>query len=95
LQISAPWVRLTNPELRVAEAPMIARVRWTTKRVCLEAFEVEAPSVNVRVSGTGASELVAVATWLVGKGSTFARVGVGDGVEWRQALECSIVATGP
>jgi hypothetical protein len=95
LQLAAPWVRLTNPELRVAEAPMIARVRWTPKRVCLEAFEVEAPSVNVRVSGTGASELVAVATWLVAKGSTFARVGVGDGVEWRQALECNIVATGP
>lgn len=28
LQVIAPWVRVTTPELRVDEVPMIARVKW-------------------------------------------------------------------
>jgi hypothetical protein len=99
LQTIAPWIRVTNPELRVEDASMIARVRWSTKRVCLEAFEVKLPSTAIQVMGSsGTSEpatLATFATWLVGKGSTFARVGVTDGIEWRQPLECSIVATRP
>jgi hypothetical protein len=96
LQIVAPWIKITTPELRVDEAPMIARVRWTPKRLCLEGFEVKLPSVSMRLpSGSGASEPITFATWLVAKGSSFARVGVTDGVEWRQALECTVVTTGP
>jgi hypothetical protein len=34
-------------------------------------------------------------TWLVAKGSTFARIGVAEGVEWRQPLECNVVGAGP
>jgi hypothetical protein len=95
LQIVSPWIRVTTPELRVEDAPMIARVRWTAKRVCLEAFEVKVPSMSVRASGAGHGDSVTFATWLVGKGGTFARVGVSDGLEWRQPLECTIVTAGP
>jgi hypothetical protein len=97
LQIQGPWVRVTTPELRVEDAPMIARVRWTAKRICLEGFEVKLPSVSLRMpsSGGASSDSATFGTWLVGRGSTFARVGVAEGVEWRQALECTVVATGP
>jgi hypothetical protein len=95
IQAQAPWVRVTTPELRASDQPMIARVRWTPKRVCLEGFEVKLPGVSIRSPGGSHSELATFATWLVGKGSTFARVGVTEGVEWRQGLECSIVTTGP
>jgi len=96
LQLIAPWIRVTTPELRVDESPMIARVRWTAKRVCLEGFEVRGPSVNIRVpQPEGGYDTANVATWLVGKGGMFARVAVAEGMEWRQALDCSIVATGP
>lgn len=94
LQTVGPWVRVTTPELRVESAPMIARVRWTTNRVCLEGFEAKLPSVSLRVD-VGGGDPVNVATWLVAKGSTFARVGVSEGIEWRQMLECSVVTTGP
>jgi hypothetical protein len=87
LQTIAPWVRVTTPELRVEDAPMLARVRWSAKRVCLEGFEVKLPSVSIRAS----SDLGSFATWLVAKGSSFARVSVSEGIEWRQALECSVV----
>lgn len=91
LQLIAPWVRFTNPDLRADESPMIARVRWTAKRVCLEGFEVRVPPVSVRIPGEPSS----FATWVVARGSTFARVGIAEGLEWRQALECSIVSAGP
>jgi hypothetical protein len=97
LQISAPWIRVTTPELRVEDSPMIARVRWTAKRVCLEGFEVKVSNVSVRLPAVGDArgESTSFVTWLVAKGSTFARVGVSEGLEWRQALECSIVTAGP
>lgn len=94
LQTVAPWVRVTTPELRVEDAPMIARVRWSAKRLCLEGFEVKLPAVSMRITGVG-GEPVTFATWLVAKGSTFARVGVTEGIEWRQSLECTVVTTGP
>jgi hypothetical protein len=95
LQIVAPWIRVSTPELRVEEAPMIARVRWTPKRVCLEGFEVKLSRASVRIAQGGGYEQATFATWLVGKGSTFARVGVAEGIEWRQGLECTVVTTGP
>ncbi len=94
LQTVAPWIRVSTPELRVEEAPMLARVRWSDKRLCLEGFEVKLPSVSVR---TGASNIgtdpVTFSTWLVARGSTFARVGITEGIEWRQALACTVITT--
>jgi hypothetical protein len=94
IQAIGPWIRVTTPELRVAEdAPMLARVRWSPKRVCLEGFEVKLPNVPLKVPGNGGDQIT-LATWLVAKGSTFARVAVAEGIEWRQPLECSLVASG-
>lgn len=92
LQTIAPWVRVSTPELRVDDAPMLARVRWTKSHVCLEGFEVKLPSVSVR-TGTpqGGMDTVTFSTWLVAKGATFARMGATDGIEWRQGLECTVV----
>jgi len=97
IQTVGPWIRLANPELRVVEdAPMFARVRWSAKRVCLEGFEIRLPPASVQpAGGPGTNEPTTFATWLVAKGSTFARVGIAEGVEWRQPLECSVVSTGP
>ncbi|MBX3207328.1 MAG: hypothetical protein KF764_19935 [Labilithrix sp.] len=96
LQTSAPWIRVTTPELRVEDAPMIARVRWTPKRVCLEGFEVAVPAATLRApQGGGGYEQVTFATWLVARGGVFARVGVSEGIEWRQALDCSVVTPRP
>jgi hypothetical protein len=91
LQVIGPWIRVTTPELRSADFPMIARVKWSEKRVCVEAFEVKLPDVSVRVPGAQTSEALKVASWLVARGSTYARVAVSEGVEWRQPLECTIV----
>lgn len=94
LQIVSPWIRVATPDLRVEDYPMIARVRWTSKRVCLEGVEVKLPSVPLRLALAEETEPLSVASWLVGKGSTFTRVAIGEGIEWRQPLECSIVKSG-
>jgi hypothetical protein len=86
-----PWVRVTTPELRVDDSPMIARVKWSDKRVCIEGIEVKLPNVTVR-SG---SDTVTASSWLVGRGGTFARVAIGEGYEWRQPLECTAVPSTP
>lgn len=96
VQTVGPWIRTTTPELRVGSAPGLLRVRWSARRVCLEGFEVATANLTLRVpTATGAPETIPFSSWIVGRGSSFARVAIGDGVEWRQALECSVVATGP
>ena len=92
LQVIGPWVRTSTPELRVDDVPMIARVKWSEKRVCLEGIELKLSDVSVRAPGTSGSDLLKVGSWLVSRGGTFARIAVADGVEWRQPLECSFVA---
>jgi hypothetical protein len=97
LQVIAPWIRVMTPELRADDMSMIARVKWSDKRVCLEGFEVKLPDVSVRAPGVNGQEIVKVASWLVARGTTFARVAIADGVEWRQPLECTMtpVAAAP
>jgi hypothetical protein len=93
LQVIAPWLRVTTPELRADDQPMLARVKWSDKRVCLEAFEVKLPDVTVRAPGATSSESLKVASWLVARGAVFARIAIADGVEWRQPLECTLPKT--
>jgi hypothetical protein len=96
LQLIAPWIRLTSPDLRAIDGPSLVRVRWTTKRVCVEGFEVQVAPVTLRVpSSVGNEPPTSFASWIVGRGSTFARIVVAEGFEWRQPLECSIVSSGP
>lgn len=94
LQTIGPWIRVTTPDLKVADEPMTARVRWTAKRPCLEGFEVKLPALTLRTPGLS-NEAVSFASWLVARGGSYTRVVVGDGAEWRQPLECSVVSTGP
>ena len=95
LQVITPWVRVTTPELRTEDLPMLARVKWSEKRVCLEGLEVKLPDVTVRAPGVSASEPLKVASWLVARGNVFARVAIADGVEWRQPLEYTLQAARP
>lgn len=94
LQVVGPWIRSATPELRIEEgAPMVARVRWSEARVCLEALEAKVSAVSLRApSGTAESpsEPIRQASWIVGRGGQWARVAVGEGLEWRQPLECAL-----
>ncbi len=93
LQVIAPWIRVTTPELRAEDMPMIARVKWNERRVCLEGVEIKLPDVTMRAPGVNGQEMQKVASWLVSRGSSFARVAIADGFEWRQPLECTMVAS--
>ena len=95
IQVIAPWIRVATPELRVEDLPMIARVKWSEKRLCLEGVEMKLPDVTVRAAGTNGPESLKVASWLVARGNTFARIAIADGIEWRQPLECNLVAPKP
>ena len=99
LQVVTPWIRITTPDLRVEEAPMFARVKWNDKHVCLEGIEVKLPTLQIKVQTSGTDNNYAsptmVASWLVGRNGAFSRVSVSEGVEWRQALSCSISAPSP
>jgi hypothetical protein len=95
IQAVGPWIRTTNPDLKVEDAPMIVRVRWTASRVCVEGFELKMPSVKLTIPSGGASVPVTVGSYLVAKGSTIARVAVSEGIEWRQPMECTVASTGP
>lgn len=90
LQVIAPWIRVTTPELRAEDMSMLARVKWSEKRVCLEGFEVKLPDISLRASGMNGQETIKTASWLVARGTTFMRVAIADGVEWRQPLECTL-----
>ncbi|MCL2724179.1 MAG: hypothetical protein FWD69_07040 [Polyangiaceae bacterium] len=89
LQTIGPWVSMASSDLRVQDAAMLARVKWSEKRVCLEGLEVRLP--DVPIPGPDGIERSEIKTKLVSLGNTFARVGVDEGIEWRQPLECSIV----
>jgi hypothetical protein len=94
-----PWVRLP-PELTQADARMVARVKWSATRVCLEAVEVRTPDVKVTAMQRGDdpnektySTPVTVETWAVARfagGASAVRVGVVPGVEWRQGMSCTL-----
>lgn len=92
LQVIAPWVKISAPELHPQDGLMLARVKWSAARVCLEGLEVRLPSVDLRIrEPSGAPDAQALHTWLVAKNGVFARVGIGEGTEWRQPLECALV----
>lgn len=96
LQVISPWVRTTMPDMRVEDAPMFARVRWNETRVCLEGLEVRVAPVTVQVPSTeGTREPLKQTSWIVSRGGHWARLAIGEGVEWRQPLDCSLGATSP
>jgi len=94
-----PWVRVPA-ELAQPEARMLARVKWSTTRVCLEAVEVRTPDVRVNVMQRGDdpndktySTPINVETWTVARfvgGAAAVRAGVVPGFEWRQGMSCAL-----
>jgi hypothetical protein len=106
LQAIAPWLRLAgSAELHASEdatAIMLARVRWSPTRVCLEGVELRAadttvppPSSSPLGSQYGTAWDQPLETWVVARyagGASAGRVVVTTGAELHQALECSLAA---
>ena len=80
-----PWLRLVGAEPEPDDdAPMLARVRWSDKHVCLEAVELRA--ADTPVGGD-----VTIETWMVAhltSPTTAGKVAVVPGTEVRQPMTC-------
>lgn len=98
VQALGPWLRLAgSAELRGGDdAPMLARVRWSPARVCLEAVELRAPDTTVPAPSTsqfGSAWDQPLETWIVARyagGASAGRIAVTAGAELRQPLECTL-----
>ena len=104
VQTMLPWIRLVDAgDLRGADdARMLARVRWSAARACLEAVELRTQDFNLGVpSGApyGGPWDAAVESWVVarfaagGAAAPAGRVIVLPGAEMRQPLACKLAAS--
>jgi hypothetical protein len=100
VQTLAPWLRLTG---RPGDVPgqddsfMLARLRWSATRACLEAVELRTEDLAVASTGPASQWGTAwdsqVESWVVAQfagGSVAGRVVVIPGAELRQPLECKL-----
>jgi hypothetical protein len=100
LQTVAPWLRLVGAgDLRGADdAPMLARVRWSASRVCLEAVELRTQDLAVapgQPSQWGTAWDSPLESWAVARlvgGAAAGRVVVAPGAELHQPMECTLGA---
>jgi len=103
VQTIAPWLRLDAPgDLRgMEDSFMLARVRWSTTRACLEAVELRTQDMTVAPGGGGQPSQwgtawdAPVESWAVARfagGAAAGRVVVIPGGELRQSLECKLGA---
>jgi hypothetical protein len=87
VQTVAPWIRLVGSEPEPDDdAPMLARVHWSEKRVCLEAVELRA--ADTPIGGD-----VSIETWMVAHLTSpvsAGKVAVVPGTEVRQAMTCAL-----
>jgi hypothetical protein len=98
IQTVAPWLRLTGVgDLRgVEDAPMLARVRWSASRVCLEGVELRTQDLSVagaQPSQWGTPWDSPVESWAVARfagGAAAGRVVVVPGGEIHQPVECKL-----
>ncbi len=98
VQAVAPWLRLAGGSdfASPPDATMLARVRWSDQRVCLEGVEVRAADVSGAAPSTSQYGSVwdqALETWVVARfagGASAGRVLVVPGAELRQPLDCAI-----
>ncbi|HEY3817464.1 MAG TPA: hypothetical protein VGL81_09850 [Polyangiaceae bacterium] len=106
VQTIAPWLRLdASGDLRgMEDSFMLARVRWSPARACLEAVEVRTEDMPVASPGGGPPVQTSqwgsawdapVESWVVARfagGASAGRVVVIAGGELRQSLECKLGA---
>ena len=53
IQTVGAWIKLTGTDTTAQEdSPMVARVRWSATRVCLEAVELRAEDIQMSTSGS-------------------------------------------
>jgi hypothetical protein len=101
----APWLRVAGGEqLRVNdEAIMLARVKWSTSRVCLEAVELRLADKEQRIAVSGQNRArvdyeasffeATLEPWLVARFTgtpAAARVAIAPGIEMRQLMVCTL-----
>jgi hypothetical protein len=101
VQTIAPWLRLLAAgDLRgMEDSFMLARVRWSPARACLEAVELRTQDTAVAPGGGGTPSQwgtawdAPVESWAVARfagGAAAGRVVVIPGGELRQSLECKL-----
>lgn len=107
IQTQAAWIKLTGADTSAMEdTPMVARVKWSATRACLEAVELRAEDIQMVATGAGVSPGMGlgrrwqpmpwegpVENWVVAKlagGASAGRVGVIPGIEIRQPLTCAL-----
>jgi hypothetical protein len=100
VQTIAPWMRLTASVAdlrRMEDAFMLARLRWSPTRVCIEAVELRTEDMAVPSAGPtspwGTPWDAPVESWVVVRfagGTQAGRVVVFAGGELRQPLECKL-----
>jgi hypothetical protein len=87
VQVVAPWVRLVGSEpAPEQDAPMVARVKWSKDRVCLEAIELRASDI----ASAGDTPLE---TWMIARFSspaTAGQIAIVPGTEVRHPMQCSL-----
>jgi hypothetical protein len=99
IQTVRSWIKLP-PELTEPDVRMIARVKWSAQRVCLEAVEIRGPDQKAAILTRGDdpnekaySTQQVVETWVIAKlagGQQAVRAGIAPGLEWRQPLTCPL-----
>jgi hypothetical protein len=56
IQTVAAWIKLSGTDTNAQDdAPMVARVRWSASRVCLEAVELRAEDIQMSTSGSASA----------------------------------------
>lgn len=103
---SAPWLQVVGGPRPRDDTPMLARVKWSEERVCLEAVEIRVEDQRVTIrqrdgdapTAPGVPSLQNVETWMVARlaGSPqAARIGVVPGVESRTPFACTLSGSPP
>ncbi len=109
IQTQIAWIRLSGADTTAMDdTPMVARVRWSATRVCLEAVELRAEDIQMTTTGAPGGGIGPggrrwqpmpwegpVENWVVARfagAASAGRVGIIPGIEIRQPLTCALGA---
>jgi len=85
VQTRLPWIKMSQWD-NEETLPMLMRVNWSAKRVCLEAVEIGARMTSM--SSRFETETIFVARF--GSSPTAGQVGLVPGIEYRQPMKCTL-----